>query len=618
MNKNRFILVAFVCFVMILSNKIFAQADSIKIYNLEEISIVAKKIDLLKNSANLSKDRLANIFEKNGYSLIRKGVFFANDIYVDGFKRGNVSIIVDNERYHSAGPNRMDSPLTRINPLEMGSVKLIKSNYNIQSKLGGLISYKRIPPPEDLLVKVSLSGMLASSKKGDFALRIGAKKQAINFRFAKGLPYLDAKGRDFKTLYNYKQIKDYLLSEISFHGIRNDFKYGISFTYSEDVSFPYLQMDERKNQVYSGFLSYKNNKIYFNYTNHEMDNGFRNSMQLMDTKAKNLTVGIVGKNYEVYYRNWDVTNKMQMANMNISNHMIPNAESIYAALSGEYRFNHLLLNWKLGINRKKMRDAQPENLISKYYEGSEFNRYFPIFGVTASLDKYYKSGMGYGLIGEISSESPEMKFLFINLKRALSSPDWIGNPNISQPLKIGLRGILDFKGISLELYFNEIYNYVNLTNRNFTKQILTYENVHARIMGINVSYNSIFVDLNLYYTYGQNINRNSPLSEIRPLTLLSELRSPKYNNIQLLGKIFASLKQSRVDKLLNETATEGWYRVDLGISYESSKVRINVIAENITNQLFTKHLSYLRDPFTTNLKVYEPGREFFFELVTSF
>jgi len=107
--------------------------DTLKNYTLEQIEVSAKRINLGEANNKISKDNLGNILDKNGFSLIRKGVFFAQDIYADGLKKGDINVVIDGERYHSACPNRMDSPLTRINPLDLESVTLDKSSNNIQS-----------------------------------------------------------------------------------------------------------------------------------------------------------------------------------------------------------------------------------------------------------------------------------------------------------------------------------------------------------------------------------------------------------------------------------------------------------------------------------------------------
>ena len=130
------------CFSLLLGQK----EDSVKVYALPSIEITAKKISFADKNLDPSKERLGGIFESNGFSLIRKGVFFAQDIYADGLKRADINVVVDGERYHTACPNRMDSPLTRVNPIELASVDLVKTNGDLLSGLGGVVKFHRKVP----------------------------------------------------------------------------------------------------------------------------------------------------------------------------------------------------------------------------------------------------------------------------------------------------------------------------------------------------------------------------------------------------------------------------------------------------------------------------------------
>ena len=115
-------------FLCIFSVNLFSQSeDSLNSFWLIQVEINAKKLNLGDATNQISKDNLENVLGKNGFSLIRKGVFFAQDIYADGLKKGDINVVIDGERYHSACPNRMDSPLTRINPLDLESVDLNKT-----------------------------------------------------------------------------------------------------------------------------------------------------------------------------------------------------------------------------------------------------------------------------------------------------------------------------------------------------------------------------------------------------------------------------------------------------------------------------------------------------------
>ena len=273
------------------------------------------------------------MLNRNGFSLIRKGVFFAQDIYADGFKKGDVSVVVDGERYHCACPNRMDSPLSRVNPLELESLELNKTAGDIQSGLGGKVSFHRAVPLEPISLKAGLSGSSAASQSFDGSLSAEGFNQRLSVRYSTGLPYEDADGRTFKDLYGYQDNFKYTLAEATFNGASSLWNYGATFTYTENVSFPYLKMDERDNKVISTHISFNENKVYFNYTYHVMDNDLRQSTMFMESIGKNLTIGAVGSFYDVYYRNWNLDNVMIMPTMTLNNNMMPDVNNFMERLT---------------------------------------------------------------------------------------------------------------------------------------------------------------------------------------------------------------------------------------------------------------------------------------------
>jgi iron complex outermembrane receptor protein len=63
-----------------------------------------------------------------------------------------------------------------------------------------------------------------------------------------------------------------------------------------------------------------------------------------------------------------------------------------------------------------------------------------------------------------------------------------------------------------------------------------------------------------------------------------------------------------VDPNLNEEPTPSWQRVDVGFRYAGRHGQLVLEVENATNELYTQHLSYLRNPFASGQRVWEPGR----------
>ena len=121
-------------FILFTSECLMGQdKDSVKTYTLKQITIFGNKYSIDKNEFPVEKDNLNSVLSLGGFSVIRKGVFLAQDVYADGLKRGDYTIVVDGERYHNACPMRMDAPLSRINPIEIKSVEFVKSSANLQS-----------------------------------------------------------------------------------------------------------------------------------------------------------------------------------------------------------------------------------------------------------------------------------------------------------------------------------------------------------------------------------------------------------------------------------------------------------------------------------------------------
>lgn len=596
------------------------EQDSIKSYELESIEVTAKRVSFTDKNVDPSKEKIVGIFGSDGYSLIRKGVFFAQDLYSDGLKRSDINVVVDGERYHTACPNRMDSPLTRVNPIELESVDLKKSNGDLLSSLGGVVQFNRSTPNEQPRFQTGISGNAGSLNGVDAAFKFEGYSNMASFRYSTGSPYKDADGRSFKDLYGYTDNFNYTLAEGSFQGNLENIKYGGSFTYTEDVSFPYLMMDERLNKVYSAFFSFTGNKVYFNYTDHIMDNAMRQSQMTMTTAAKNLTIGAVGAFYELFYRKWDADNEFvqrQSGNTVIENHLMPNTQTISLAASHKFTFDHFGLSGRLGAINQSMNDNNSQFYKNNYEMSDHFNRWFPMFGISLDYTNSINSKFGYGIMVDASSEAPDLEELYIYVDKPMNKPTWTGNPLLEQTYKAGLRGVAIFWGMSLEVYYSNIWDYVNLTQVMSEGPVQSYNNIDARLMGTNFSFKSQYADLSLSYTYAQNLTNDTPLSEIRPFETSLKLRSPVVWGLNLFAAITYEARQTRIDPLLNETQTPSWYKADIGIKYELRNLQISLEIENLTNQLYYKHLSYLRNPFASGADVFEPGRNLYFSLTYS-
>ena len=115
-------------------------------------------------------------------------------------------------------------------------------------------------------------------------------------------------------------------------------------------------------------------------------------------------------------------------------------------------------------------------------------------------------------------------------------------------------------------------------------------------------------DFNASYTWAENTTDDSPMPEINPFSISIVLKSPKIFEFSTYIKYTFSDAQTRVDESLNESSSSSWNLISVGLNYSYSPLKFSLAVENLLNELYHQHLSYLRDPFRSGEKVYEMGR----------
>ncbi|MGB5873340.1 MAG: hypothetical protein WBH56_06430, partial [Bacteroidota bacterium] len=444
MQATKKILLSQMVLVSLLSISSLSQTDSVRVYWLSPIEVTANRIFLGQQSSTTTKDNLATIFSQNGFSLIRKGTFFAHDVYADGFKRGDLSVVIDGERFYNSCPNRMDSPLTRINPLEMATVDMVKTSSALQSGLAGTVNFHRTIPEDPLRVTAAASGSSGGSETFDLTGLVEESAHRLTLRHSAGIPHLDADGRDFKTLYGYRENYRYSLTEGSFQGRQGEFRYGGGYTYTENVSFAYLLMDEIYNKAVNAFLSYGDNKLYFNYTDHLMDNSLRVSTGSMTTHAYNVTAGLVGDFYEVTYRYWDANNSIITPMTRIDNQLMPGVNVFSAKAQETFQLNPITIRAKLGLQYNSVGEGSRLDFHRALYPDADPTRWFFLFSALAQSQTSF--GRNWALAGllDVTTNAPETEYLYVGVKKPMGKPWWAGNPSLKQPVRATLRTNLNY------------------------------------------------------------------------------------------------------------------------------------------------------------------------------
>ncbi len=576
---------------------------------LPPLRITADRRPLAGRRAILDKSYPARVFTTDGWFLVRRGSDFAGDLYADGFKRGDLTLTIDGERYPNACPNRMDPPATRLNPLEMASVELDKGAAAPSCGLGGGVTFHRETPSGDWRMQGSASSSRGASDGEDVAVALDGRGFRGTGRWAHGGPYEDADGRDFATLYGYREIVRHEALEFSVYGTRGGWAPGAGFARTRDVLFPYLQMDERENDLWSAHVSRWGAKLYANHTYHVMDNGLRTGPMFMETVARNTTVGAVGDGWEGYYRGWDADNRFVMPMGRIDNHLMPDVHLGHAAFSRSWRLGNA---WEIGglVGVEHQWPGDPDRLAfhRRVHEGAGDRRTFVPFGATLGWTKPIGPVSGSVTL-EVASRAPEAEQLWISVAKPEGKPSWTGNPELDAPRRATIRVRTRARAVALEAFGTYVADHVSLVRAMAGgRPWLTFGNVDARLLGVNLDVEHRWAELHASYHSGQNVDRGGPLAEVQPLQGACTLKAP-LGPWTPWARYTAAASQERVDVALGEARTPAWDRLDLGVRYAR---RIQVVAEleNVTNELYSQHLSYLRDPFASGTRVWEPGRTF--------
>lgn len=610
----------FIFILCIISFDILAQQEEkIKTYQLPVIEVISKREIPFVDKYSYGTDYNSSVLNKNGFSLIRRGLNFTQDLYVEGFKRGDIKVVIDGEQYHNACPNRMDAPSTRLNLIDMASVDLTKSASLLNSGIYGKVEYHRSKLDDAFRLKTLINGNFGSQSDYDAAISAAAKYSNLTLRYSSGNPYENGEGKTFKDLYGYKDNFRYSYLNTSFRQELDEYEieFGGNFTQARDISFPYLQMDERNSKIFGGYFSYKKNKFYFNFTDHLMNNGLRSNypnMQ-METDAKNFTAGLTGSFYEFVYRNWNADNFISMPMMGhyVSNKLMPNVDQISLNLSTDYSLSHIQTFLKGGFQFFRYKDGSRNDFYKELYADAKDNRIFVSAGLLGTYSTQLTEDFIFNATAEIATDAPEAEQLYIAIKRPMTNPDWSGNPTLNQPVKGGLRTSIGFKFIGLELFGNYVANYVEPVKKmKMMKPSLTYENVNAVIAGTNLIFRYEWIESSVSFLWGENYDSKKALAEIAPLSTYTMIRFPSFSGITFSVNHRYENSQSRINEDLKEFRTAAWNSVGLGVEYSLDYVTFNFQANNILNHNYVRYLSYSRSPFSAGTPVYEPGRSISF------
>jgi iron complex outermembrane recepter protein len=631
---------------------------------LKEVELKAKK-ETFKDSLEVrevressAKDVGEALTKLEGIWKVRKGGI-ANDVVLRGFYKDNINVLIDDGRVYAACPNRMDPPAFHVDFSQVEKIEVIKGPFDVrhQGSMAGLVNIITKKPEEGFRIKLNASAgsfnyinlsPVVSYADDRLGILVG-----YSYRYSK--PYKDGDGRRVTEYANYKpEFRNKKAFEINTYWTKLGFKpienHSVEFSYARqdarDVLYPYLRMDtirdktDRFNMNYqidgiSDTLKSLKFNLYYTKVDHPMDTSFRTGMY-MRTDAKSKTyggrleanLGDLTLGFEAYKRNWDVVNFMMMMGTQFA---IPDVDTESFGLYGEYKRNlsdrlRLVAGLRLDTTKTQADSSKANTGLYFAYKNTTSTSKTDTYS-SGNVQLFYELQKGTELfvgLGD-SVRVPDAQERYF----ARSSPPWVGNPELkpskNTELDLGIKHSTDKALIKATAFYSFVKDYITVHRQNRIHgagpAALSYENVDAQFFGGEVdSRLSLTQELFLFggVSYvqarketnpGININ-SSRVAEIPPLKTRLALR---YDKGTYFGEVetILSATQNRVDTDLNEQKTSGYGVVNVKVGGNFKGFTLTAGIDNVLDKKYFEHLSYLRDPFATGVKVPEPGRTFY-------
>lgn len=560
-------------------------------------------------------DMIEQVLKNSPFDLIRRGSGWASDLYSDGFKRNDITVTIDGERFCTACPNRMDTKVAQVEMMDIERVDMSRTGALLQTGLGGQINFHRRRPGQETRLYGQFQGALDHSEEFDGSLSVESKGLRLGGRYRTGNPYTNAAGQSYQDKYGYREAPASNILEVRGHKVFTDGEVVATYENTADVLFPYLKMDERTNDHYQVSGSYRGNRLYFNRNEHFMDNALRHSFAMTDmaTDATNTMFGVVGERYEIYARNWDADNRiLPQSNpaMGKHNHMLPDVWRLGATVQQHFGDpDNPWLFLHLGLVQTEVQDNSQLARYQVLEPDAELSRWSVPLGVMATRLVDLPQDFLLGVSAEIASDAPGIEQQFIAVDKPGTKPDWVGNPTLSDPVRGTLRAAVEREFMKLEIFTTRVWNYPYLARRSLNGQAYqTYQGIDALLAGANLFATWRILDAGLIWNWGQKTSDNSALAEIQPVKFFLAARSPAYRHVFGTLRYQHAAAQKRIAADQDENATGSWNTLDLGWVWERADFRVALNAVNMTNSLYTQHLSYQRDPFASGTRVDDPGR----------
>ncbi|OHE10458.1 MAG: TonB-dependent receptor [Sulfurimonas sp. RIFOXYD12_FULL_33_39] len=650
------------------------QANEIE---LPKINVQSTKITEVSQNAQISAD-LAQALSSSVPSIDmnrRSGI--ANDIYIRGQKRDNISVEVDGTKVCGACPNRMDPPVSHILANQIDEVEVIEGPYDVETfgTMSGGLKITTKKPTEDVHGEANFGVGSWGYKKIGATLSGGTDtvRALVSASRESSGQYKDGDGNTIAD-----QIDNYALINPSAAGTKFKSEFHDMDAYTKRSIMSKIYIDVADNQELR--LSYTGNRSDdVLYGNSKMDALYDDS-NIYSVEYDIKDINDVYKNINLQYYHSDVDHPMattyrmssNMASMNNTSHLTTSMDGVKLKNSFDLDSYKLLVgldasqrNWDGNYynTTTKIPLAQSKSINDSTTKNAaiftKLEKTFGSFDVTAGA-RYDSTDIENG--GALASNSysalnanivtsyniDNSSRAFLGFGQASRVPDarelyfyssngtLLGTTNLEQTknreIDLGYETSNDTMKFKVKTFYSILKDYIYLKK---DVAVNAFQNIDAKVYGaeLSASYyasDDIIVDAGLSYKVGKKDEALAGQTD-RDLADMAPLRANVALNYEYANKSVATFEMQASDNWNNidsdngEQELGGWAIFNLKAKHAVNKnVDFTLGVNNMFDQTYAMNNSYVDLTLITVggasdvMLMNEPGRYIYTNLTVKF
>ena len=607
---------------------------------LQSIEVDASVINDVAQNAKVSADLSEVLINESPAVDMSRRSGIANDVFIRGFKRDNISVSMDGTKVYGACPNRMDPPVSHILSNNIQNVQIIEGPYDVTEygNLGGGVKIKTLEPKKGWHGDISVGGGSWNYKKlsgmftgGDDFIRIfvaGSTEESNQYKDGNGDTLADQIDKRASAKYRYMPAyhdmqaftKRSFMTKVALNPIKNqEARFSYTANRSRDVLYPNTPMDALSDDSDIYNVEYEIKQIapwyksatlqyYKTKVDHPMANYYRKSSMMkrmmnhmyssMDAmKLKNrFDFGRVKSDLGLEYgkRIWDGEYSVKMGSMPVR-HMKSlddvETKNYSAYLKLAKKIEALNITAGARYDKSKVHPRTDATLPDNDYNSFGAN----IF-VNYALSDANKLFFGIGQAQRV----PDARELYFKNKDGSLA----GTPNLSQVTNresdVGYKFAgedIDFK---IKAFYSDLKNYIYI---NSSKMHNIFENVDAYIYGGELSgsyYLSDAFTIEAQAAYKRGRKKDAlPGQSDKDLADIAPLEGKMGIVWDYAARSYARLDVTARDRWKNydadngEQAISGWGVVDFKLRHNFKKgIDMTVGVNNLLDKTYIRSNTY--------------------------